>query len=99
MRRPTTAQELIARQEELSAARPPPGFRSSRIHVLDVAGDPRRPRVEKVIEAEEPAEKTGYSRPHTVHCMPGGNVVISMLRDRHGNGAAASPCSTRRPST
>src|SRR4051794_39517943 len=64
-----------------------PGFRSSRIHVLDVAGDPRRPRVEKVIEAEELAEKTGYSRPHTVHCMPGGNVVISIFGDRHGNGA------------
>ena len=27
-----------------------PGFRSSRIHVLNVADDPRRPRVEKVIE-------------------------------------------------
>ena len=27
-----------------------PGFRSSRIHVLNVADDPRRPRIEKVIE-------------------------------------------------
>src|SRR3982751_7104671 len=27
-----------------------PGFRSSRIHVLDVADDPRHPRIEKVIE-------------------------------------------------
>ena len=27
-----------------------PGFRSSRIHILNVADDPRRPRIEKVIE-------------------------------------------------
>ncbi len=64
-----------------------PGFRSSRIHVLNVADDPRRPRIEKVIEPDELIEKTGYTRPHTVHCMPGGNVVISMLGDRDGNGA------------
>jgi methanethiol oxidase len=64
-----------------------PGFRSSRIHVLDVAGDPRRPRIEKVIEADELAEATGYSRPHTVHCMPGDNIVVSMLGDREGGGA------------
>jgi selenium-binding protein 1 len=64
-----------------------PGFRSSRIHVLDVADDPRSPRIEKVIESEEVVEATGYTRPHTVHCMPGDNVVISMLGDADGNGA------------
>jgi selenium-binding protein 1 len=64
-----------------------PGFRSSRIHVLNVADDPRRPVVEKVIEPEEIVAQTGYSRPHTVHCMPGGNVVISMLGDGDGGGA------------
>ena len=58
-----------------------PGFRSSRIHVLNVADDPRRPRVEKVIEADELLAKTGYTRPHTVHCMPGDNIVVSMLGD------------------
>ena len=64
-----------------------PGFRSSRIHVLNVADDPRRPRIEKVIEPQELVEKTGYTRPHTVHCMPGDNVVVSMLGDRDGGGA------------
>jgi selenium-binding protein 1 len=64
-----------------------PGFRSSRIHVLDIASDPRRPRMETVIERDELVAKTGYTRPHTVHCMPGGNVVISMLGDADGNGA------------
>jgi selenium-binding protein 1 len=64
-----------------------PGFRSSRVHVVNVADDPRRPRIEKVIEPEELVAKTGYTRPHTVHCMPGDNVVLSMLGDADGNGA------------
>ena len=64
-----------------------PGFASSRIHVVNVADDPRSPRIEKVIEAEEIIEKTGYTRPHTVHCMPGDNIVVSMLGDAGGNGA------------
>ena len=63
-----------------------PGFRSSRIHVVDVATDPRRPRIEKVVEPEELVRATGLTRPHTVHCMPGDNVVISMLGDADGNG-------------
>src|SRR5919201_7076744 len=55
-----------------------PGFRSSRIHILDVASDPRKPQIVKVIEPEEVKRKTGYSAPHTVHCMPGGIITISM---------------------
>ena len=64
-----------------------PGFRSSRIHIVNVAEEPRRPWIEKVIERDELVAKTGYTRPHTVHCMPGDNVVISMLGDADGNGA------------
>jgi methanethiol oxidase len=64
-----------------------PGFRSSRIHVLNVADDPRKPRLEKVIEPEELMRETGYTRPHTVHCMPGENIVMSMLGDAEGNAA------------
>jgi selenium-binding protein 1 len=64
-----------------------PGFRSSRVHILDVADDPRRPKIEKVIEPEELVDATGYTRPHTTHCMPGDNVVISMLGDATGGGA------------
>ena len=64
-----------------------PGFRSSRIHVINVADDPRRPRIEKVIERDELVRATGLTRPHTVHCMPGENIVISMLGDAEGNGA------------
>jgi methanethiol oxidase len=64
-----------------------PGFRSSRVHVVNVADDPRRPTIEKVIEPEELLAKTGLTRPHTVHCMPGDNVVMSMLGDATGNAA------------
>lgn len=56
-----------------------PGFGSSRIHIVDVGTDPRRPAVAKVIEPEEVIAKTGYTWPHTVHCMPGDIVTISML--------------------
>jgi selenium-binding protein 1 len=62
-----------------------PGFRSTRIHVLDVASDPRRPEIVKVIEPEEMIRKTGYTRPHTVHCMPGNIITLSMLGDAEGN--------------
>jgi len=61
-----------------------PGFRSSRIHLLDVS-DPRAPRIKDVVEGEEIKEKTGLSAPHTVHCMPGDIVTISMLGDADGN--------------
>ena len=62
-----------------------PGFRSSRIHIVNVSDDPRKPTIEKVIEPEEIIGETGLSRPHTVHCMPGDNVVLSMLGDADGN--------------
>jgi selenium-binding protein 1 len=61
-----------------------PGFRSSRIHILDIS-DPRAPRIKHVIEPEEIKEKLGLSAPHTVHCMPGDIVTISMLGDADGN--------------
>jgi methanethiol oxidase len=63
-----------------------PGFRSSRVHIINVADEPRRPRIEKVIEPKELIEATGYSRPHTVHCMPGDNIVLSMVGNRDGDG-------------
>ena len=55
-----------------------PGLRSSRTHILDTKPDPRSPAVVKVIEAEDLAAKAGYSRPHTVHCGPGG-IFMSNL--------------------
>jgi selenium-binding protein 1 len=62
-----------------------PGLRSSRIHVIDVKGDPHQPEIVKVIEAEEIASKTGYSRPHTIHCGPDG-IYVSALGAPDGDG-------------
>jgi selenium-binding protein 1 len=62
-----------------------PGLRSSRIHILDVKEDPKKPKIVRVIEPEELAERAGYSRPHTVHCGPGG-IYISALGNAEGKG-------------
>jgi selenium-binding protein 1 len=62
-----------------------PGFASSRVHILNVEDDPWKPTIEKVIEPDEIIGATGLSRPHTVHCMPGDNVVLSMVGDADGN--------------
>jgi methanethiol oxidase len=61
-----------------------PGMRSSRIHILDIS-EPRAPRIKDVIEGEEIKQKLGLSTPHTVHCMPGDIVTVSMLGDADGN--------------
>ena len=61
-----------------------PGLRSSRTYVLDTKPDPRQPQVVHTIEAEELAAKAGYSRPHTLHCGPGG-IFMSNLGGANGN--------------
>ena len=43
------------------------------------------PKLVKVIEAEELARRTGYSRPHTVHCGPDG-LYMSALGNPDGDG-------------
>src|ERR671933_1366222 len=55
-----------------------PGLRSSRLHVIDTKPDPREPRIVKVIEPDELYERTGYSRPHTIHCGPEGTYVSAL---------------------
>lgn len=62
-----------------------PGLRSSRIHIIDTKPDPRQPRLVKVLEPEEVASRTGYTRPHTVHCGPDG-IYVSALGNPEGEG-------------
>ena len=62
-----------------------PGLRSSHIHVIDTKPDPRKPKIVKTIEPEELAKRTGYSRPHTVHCGPDG-IYVSALGSPSGEG-------------
>src|ERR1700680_2379240 len=63
-----------------------PGLRSSRIHIIDTKPDPRKPKIVKVIEPDEVAERSGYTRPHTVHCGPEGIYVASL-----GNAEGKAP--------
>ena len=60
-----------------------PGLPSSTTYVLDTKPDPRHPVVTHTIEASELAAKAGYSRPHTVHCGPGG-IFMSALGGTDG---------------
>jgi methanethiol oxidase len=62
-----------------------PGLRSSRIHILDTKPDPRQPKIVKVIEPKELGDRTGYSRPHTLHCGPDG-IYVSALGSPTGDG-------------
>ena len=62
-----------------------PGLRSSRtLRPRHQARPPAATRRQRTIEAEELAAKAGYSRPHTVHCGPGG-IFMSALGGANGN--------------
>ncbi|WP_076798194.1 selenium-binding family protein [Chloroflexus islandicus] len=62
-----------------------PDIRSSHITILDIKEQPTKPHVVKVIEPGELFERTGYARPHTVHCGPDG-IYISALGNPEGDG-------------
>ena len=66
-----------------------PGIRSSRIYVIDVK-DPMDLKIHKIIEADEIMEKTGYSRPHTIHCGPEG-IYVSTLGGGGKDGTDGPP--------
>ena len=55
-----------------------PGQRSSRMYVVDTKPDPRAPQLVKTIEPNELESRSGYSRPHTVHCGPDGIYVVAL---------------------
>ena len=76
-----------------------PGFRSSRVYVVDVGSDPRQPRIERVIEPEELLEETGYTRPHT-DALHAGREHRALDARRRGRATppAASRSSTARRS-
>jgi len=62
-----------------------PALRSSRIFIFDTKPNPRQPTLHRVIEAEELAQRAGYSRPHTLHCGPDG-IYVSALGNPEGDG-------------
>ena len=67
-----------------------PGIRSSRIYVVDTKPHPTEAKIHKIIEPEEVFRKTGYSRPHTVHCGPEG-IYVSTLGGGGKDGTEGPP--------
>jgi selenium-binding protein 1 len=61
-----------------------PGLKSGRIHIVD-AKDPLALKMHKVIEPEDIAKKADLSAPHTVHCLPSGEIMLSMLGNAKGD--------------
>jgi methanethiol oxidase len=62
-----------------------PGLRSSRVHVIDTKTDATHPEIVRVIQPEEIAARSGYSRPHTIHCGPDA-IYVSALGAPDGGG-------------
>jgi len=67
-----------------------PGIRSSRIYIIDIKGGPTAAKIHKIIEPEEVFAKTGYSRPHTIHCGPEG-IYVSTLGGGGPDGTDGPP--------
>ena len=67
-----------------------PGIRSSRIYIVDTKPDPTKAKIHKIIEPEEIFKKTGYSRPHTIHCGPEG-IYVSTLGGGGKDGTDGPP--------
>lgn len=61
-----------------------PGINSDRIYIIDVASNPRSPKIHKVVETQQLHGTGKSSAPHTVHCLPNGDILISCLGNEHG---------------
>jgi selenium-binding protein 1 len=62
-----------------------PCLGSDRVYVVDVGEDPKAPKIHKVVEPEE-MHKHGLATPHTIHCLLGGEIMISTMGDPQGEG-------------
>ena len=58
--------------------------------MIDTKPDPTRAKIHKIIEPEEVFAKTGYSRPHTIHCGPEG-IYVSTLGGGGPDGTNGPP--------
>merc|ERR1719427_1247377 len=65
-----------------------PGLVSSRLYAVDVESNPRAPRIEKIVEPEV-MNHLGLANPHTVHCIPGNQIMISTIGTPDGDGKAS----------
>lgn len=54
---------------------------SNRVFIIDVASDPAKPKIVKVLE--EPGAKAGFASPHTPYALPG-RMMLSFLSAKDG---------------
>ena len=62
-----------------------PCLMSDRVYIVDMAKDPRAPVLHKTIEADS-LHQLGLATPHTSHCLPSGEVMISTMGKPDGSG-------------
>eukprot|EP00854_Cymbomonas_tetramitiformis_P006061 gene6061-7284_t len=62
-----------------------PALGSGRVYIVDVGKDPKVPKLHKVIEHGKIKTKVNMAYPHTTHCLPNGEVMISCMGDSEGN--------------
>jgi len=62
-----------------------PGLVSSRLYAVDVATNPKAPKIEKIVEPEV-LHFHGLANPHTVHCIPNNQIMISTIGTPDGEG-------------
>ncbi|KRX10012.1 hypothetical protein PPERSA_08415 [Pseudocohnilembus persalinus] len=63
-----------------------PSLESGNIYVVDVLTDPKNPKLHKEISGELIKEQIGGSYPHTTHCLPSGDVMISLMGGKNKEG-------------
>lgn len=62
-----------------------PGFFSGNIHIVDVTSDPLNPKIIHFVKGSVIRGKYDVSYPHTVHCIPSGDVMIHTLGNAEGD--------------
>ncbi|XP_075224689.1 methanethiol oxidase [Lycorma delicatula] len=61
-----------------------PALGSDRIYVVDTSKDPKAPTLYKVIDSDK-MRSLGVATPHTTHCLPSGEVMISVMGKTNGD--------------
>ena len=61
-----------------------PALGSNRVYGVDVATNPRAPKLFKAVDSEEIKTKAGVSYLHTTHCLGSGEIMVSGMGDTEG---------------
>ncbi|XP_057324326.1 methanethiol oxidase [Microplitis mediator] len=67
-----------------------PCLMSDRVYFIDMSNE-RKPKIKKILEPEE-MHKHGLATPHTTHCSPNGEIIISTMGKPNGDGLGEFLC-------